>query len=255
MYLKQRLAAGELLLGAGMFANSPEAIEHGARGMDWIWWEGQHTHADWQTMAHGVRTANWLQIPILLRTWTQDGGTIERLLDTGTEGIIVPMVDTPEQAAEIVSHCYYPPVGNRSIGSVRTEVIEADTDEWNRRVVTVMMIESPLAVQNAEAIANVLGVDALFVGMRDLAMRKGEVVNDYTAAASVSGELEHVLRICQKAGRAAAVVASSTDELVQRIGDGYRLICAGFDLNFLQEGWAAMRQAAAQVRIGDKRDD
>ncbi len=246
MFFKQRLAAGECLLGAGLFTNSPEAIEYAARDMDWIWWEGQHTHADWQATVHGVRTAAWLRIPTLVRTWTHDGGTIERLLDTGAEGIIVPMVDTPQQAQEIVSHCYYPPVGNRSIGSVRMECIEPDTDAWNRRIVTVMMIETPEAVDNAEAIARVPGVDALFVGMRDLAMRKGQVVDDYNAYASLLPELAHVLSACQKAGKAAAVLVSSPEELLMRMQDGYRLICAGVDLNILQEGWLKMREASSR---------
>ena len=244
MCFKQRLAAGHCVLGAGIFTNSPEAIEYAARGMDWIWWEGQHTHADWQTLIHGVRTAACMRIPTLVRTWTHDGGTIERLLDAGAEGIIVPMVDTPRQAEEIVAHCYYPPVGNRSIGSARMECIEPDTDEWNNRIVTVMMIETPEAVRNAEAIARVPGVDALFVGMRDLAMRKGAVVNDYTAYASVAAELAHVLQVCQKTGKAPAVLVSSPEELTMRIEDGYRLICAGVDLNILEEGWRRMREVS-----------
>ena len=113
MYLKQRLAGGEYLLGAGIYSNSPDLIEYTADGMDWIWWDCQRTHADWETTLHGVRAAFGMRIPVLVRTWTQDGGTIERLLDTGAEGIIVPMVNTPEQAEEIVSSCYYPPLRNR----------------------------------------------------------------------------------------------------------------------------------------------
>jgi len=247
MYFKQRLSARHLAIGAGVFTNSPEVIEYAAKGMDWIWWEAQHTHADWQTLIHGVRAANWMQIPILVRTWTHDGGTIERLLDTGADGIIVPMVNTPRQAEEIVSHCYYPPVGNRSIGSVRMECIEPDTNEWNNRIVTVMMVETPEAVRNAETIANVPGVDALFVGMRDLAMRKGEEVNDYTAHASLTAELDHVVQACKKSGKAAAVVVSSPEELASRVRDGYRLICAGADLNILEEGWRKMRDVCTRT--------
>jgi len=243
MYLKERLAAGHRLIGALIYSNSPEVIEYGAVGMDWIWWEGQHTHADWQTMIHGVRTAHWMGIPPLVRTWTHDGGTIERLLDTGAEGIIVPMVDTPEQAEEIVSHCYYPPFGNRSFGSVRMERMEKDLSEWNKRIVTIMMIETPEALQNAEAIASVEGVDGLYVGMRDLALRLGKDVNDYTAHASLEDELDHVVKTCQRVGKAAAVLVSSPEELILRIQDGYQLICAGADLNILEAGWGHMREA------------
>ena len=124
MYLKQRLAAGQRLIGAGIFSGSPDVIEYTAVGMDWIWWEAQHAHPDWQTLVHGVRTAYGMRIPALVRTWTHEGGTIERLLDTGAEGIIVPLVDTPEQAEESVSRCYYPPFGKRSYGAIRMERIK-----------------------------------------------------------------------------------------------------------------------------------
>ena len=247
MYLKERLAAEHRLIGALIYSNSPEVIEYAAVGMDWIWWEGQHTHASWERMIHGVRTAQWMGIPALTRTWTHDGGTIERLLDTGAEGIIVPMVDTPEQAEEIVSHCYYPPIGNRSFGAVRMERIEKDLNEWNKRIVTILMIETPQALQNAEAIANVPGVDGLYVGMRDLALRLGRDVDDYTAHASLTDELDHVVKSCQSAGKAAAVLVSSPDELVSRIQDGYQLICAGADLNIIEAGWRQMRGVFEKV--------
>lgn len=107
--MKERIKAGHGLLGACIYLNSPEVIEHAAEGMDWIWWEAQHTHADWQTLVHGVRAANGMGIPVLVRSWTHNRDTLERILDTGAEGIIVPMVNTPEQAGEIVSRCYYPP--------------------------------------------------------------------------------------------------------------------------------------------------
>jgi 4-hydroxy-2-oxoheptanedioate aldolase len=188
-----------------------------------------------------------MRIPALIRTWTHDGGTIERLLDTGAEGITVPMVNTPEQAEAIVSHCYYPPLGNRSYGSVRMEMIEGDLDEWNKRIVTVLQLETPEAVQNAELIAKVPGVDALNVGMRDLALRLGRDVDDYTAHLSVKEELDHVLKVCQENGKVASVIVSSPDELVARIQNGYRLICAGMDLNILQEYWVRMRKIYEEV--------
>lgn len=248
MYLKERLAAGQCLIGAGVYTNSPEVIEYACKGMDWIWWESQHLHAGWQNIVHAIRTANLVKTPALIRTWSHEGGTIEKLLDTGAEGIIVPMVNTPEQAEAIVAHCYYPPVGNRSYGSVRTEVLEANLNEWNKRIVTVMQLETSEAIQNAEAIARVPGVDALHVGMRDLALRLGKQVDDYNAHLSVEAELDHVVKVCQKTGKAAAVIVSSPEELLARLRDGYRLICAGADLNILEAGWRRMREVFEQAK-------
>lgn len=251
MLLKDRLAAGETLLGAGLFSGSTELLEYSAAGMDWVWWDCQHSHQDWQTILHGVRTAGLLKIPVLIRTWTHDGGTIERLLDTGADGMIVPMVNTAAQAEQIVSHCYYPPLGNRSVGSARMERIEPRPDVWNQRMVVVMQLETPEAIENAEAIARVPGVDALHVGMRDLALRIGKEVNDYNAHEIVKQELDHVVRVCRAAGKAAAVIVSSPGELLARVHDGYRFICAGADLNLVEEGWHAMRDALTSSRSDD----
>ena len=247
-YLKERLAAGECFLGAGMYSNSPDVVEWAARGMDWIWWDCQHTQGDWQDILLGVRTAQTQGIPVLVRTWTHDGGTIERLLDTGAEGIIVPMVNTVAQAQAIVPHCYYPPLGNRSYGSTHVERIEASLDEWNKRIVTVLQLETPEAVANAETIASLPGVDALHVGMRDLALRMGKAVDDYSAHTAVADALEHVVQACRKHGKAAAVIVSSDDELVARMRGGYRLICAGFDTNIIEEGWRHKREVAQSLR-------
>jgi len=201
-YFKQRIAAGEFLIGAVIYSNSPAVVEHGTAGLDWIWWEAQHTHPDWSMTTHAVRTANMMGIPLLIRTWTHDPGTIERLLDTGAEGIIVPMVNTAEQAREIVSHCYFPPVGNRSYGSIRMEKIETDLDEWNKRIVTIMQIETPEAVENAQAIADVPGVDGLHLGSRDLALRLGKDMDMHRVNKAVEQQLEHVVEACRNERRA-----------------------------------------------------
>lgn len=235
MNFKQRITAGECLLGACIYSNSPQIIECGAVGMDWIWWDAQHTHGDWSTIAHGVRTANLMNIPALIRTWTQDPGTIERLLDTGAEGIIVPMVETPEQARRIVAHCTYPPLGNRSFGSIRMDYLEKDLEKWNRRIVTIMQIETPQGVENAEAIARVPGVDALNVGARDLALRLGRHVHEDTANTVVASQTDRVAEACARAGKAAAIIAFSESDMEACIRKGYRLICAGVDTSHVCE--------------------
>ena len=243
MYLKERLARGERLLGAGIYSGSPEVVEYACRGLDWIWLDAQHSHTDWQGLIHVVRAAHWIGVPVLVRTWTHDGGTIERLLDTGAEGIIVPMVDTPQQARSIVEHCYYPPQGRRSFGAVRPERIQPDLNEWNRRIVTVLQVETPEGVANAEAIARVPGVDALHVGGRDLALRLGRAATEYSMAEVVKEELAEVASACRRAGKAAAVIAFTPEILAGCLSQGYTLICAGMDVDRLEEDYRRMREA------------
>ncbi len=182
-----------------------------------------------------------MRIPVLVRTWTHDSGTIEKLLDTGAEGIIVPMVNTPEQAAEIVSHCYYPPVGVRSRGSIRVECVEKDVGEWNKRVVTIMMIETPEAMKNAEAIANVPGVDGLLIGAEDLSQARGKFVDSKTTHAKVKDDVKYLTEVCRKTGKAPGAIASSPEDLVERLQEGYKLICASFDVDLARNQFRLMR--------------
>jgi 2-keto-3-deoxy-L-rhamnonate aldolase RhmA len=235
MYLKERLTSGECVIGAGIYSGSVEMIEYTTEGMDWIWLEAQHTHPDWQSLVYGVRTAYTRRIPTLVRTWTHDPGTIEKLLDTGAEGIIVPMVNTPGQAEQIVSHCYYPPVGIRSYGSLRTEIIEKDTAEWNKRIMTIMMIETPEAIENAEAIANVDGVDGLLMGASDLSLRRGRFTGSKTAHDMIAKDVEYLAQVCKSTGTAAATIALTGQALIERMQQGYQLICAGMDLDHVRD--------------------
>jgi 4-hydroxy-2-oxoheptanedioate aldolase len=152
-------------------------------------------------------------------------------------------VDTPEQARSIVEHCYYPPQGRRSFGAVRPERIEEDTAEWNRRIVTVLQVETPEGVRNAEAIARVPGVDALHVGGRDLAMHLGRAATEYTMAEVVKEELAEVASACRRAGKAAAVIAFTPEILTDCLAQGYTLICAGMDVDRLAEDYRRMREA------------
>jgi 4-hydroxy-2-oxoheptanedioate aldolase len=247
MYFKERIAAGEYLLGAGMFCASPEVVEYCAKGMDWVWLEAQHTHADWQTLIHCARAAHAINVPTLVRTWTHDTGTVERLLDMGVEGVIVPMINTAEQAREVVSHCYYPPLGKRSFGSLRMERIEESTTEWNKRMVTMVQIETPEAVNNAEAIARVPGVDILNVGIRDLAMRQNiewELDKEY---AVLSDQIKHVISASKKAGKATCVIALTPKSLTNAIGDGCQLICAGMEVDHLVISYQVMGKAFKEL--------
>jgi 2-keto-3-deoxy-L-rhamnonate aldolase RhmA len=209
-----------------------------------------------------VRVARAVQVPLLVRTWTHDGGTIQRILDTGADGLIVPMVDTPEQAAEIVSHCYFPPLGRRSSGGPSPAGGWGDRDwlsdveEWNQRITLILMIETPQAVQNTEAIARVAGVDGLIIGAMDLSLRLDRPAVGSTPHDRVRPEMEHVVRVCRQTGKAAGVIALTPEAMTARIQEGYRLISAGADVNHVRFAYqrlmASAREAMQAVETAGK---
>jgi 4-hydroxy-2-oxoheptanedioate aldolase len=254
--LKERIAAGQCLIGVCFYSHSPDVVEFTGAEMDWLWWEAQHDPCDWQSIVHGVRAAYAVRMPMLIRTWTHNGDTIERLLDTGAEGIIVPTVDTPEQAREIVARCYYPPVGRRSFGSIRPQCVEPNTDAWNRRVVTIMMVETPESLANAEAIAAVPGVDGLLMGARDLTLRLGRTWDPTIGFAIVAEEMKQMVEACRRAGKAAGNLAMTPEDITARIQEGHRLICAGTDVDHLKLSFRNTRRvfdaAARQLGIPTK---
>jgi 4-hydroxy-2-oxoheptanedioate aldolase len=247
MHLKQRIAAGHCLIGAGVYSYSPEAVEYSAPGTDWIWWENQHSLGDWQATIHGVRAAQIIQVPLLIRTWTHQGETIERLLDSGAEGIIVPTVNRPDQAADIVSHCYYPPLGKRSWGAARIERQGFGTDEWNRRVVVILMIETAEGLQNAEAIAGIPGVDGLLIGPADLALNLGKRNAPFVSHNDIRAEGELVLAACRNTGKAAGAIAVTVPDLVARIEEGFRFLSAGMDVFHAAAAFRQLCDAGRQV--------
>ncbi|MDA0660377.1 MAG: aldolase/citrate lyase family protein [Planctomycetota bacterium] len=247
MNLKQRIARGDFLVGAGIYSNSVDVIDAATRDMDWIWWECQHAHADWQTTIHAVRAAYGLKIPVLIRTWTHDPGTIERLLDTGAEGIIVPMVDTAEQARAVVRCCYYPPLGNRSFGSIRAELVEPDLDAWNKRVIVIPQIETPLGIANCDEIVHVPGIDGLLIGARDLSLRRGRLNSELADLEGLAEDVQLLVNSCRNAGKVAAAIALTPKGLAERFRQGFRLVCAGMDVDHLLLAYQGMRRTRDEI--------
>jgi 2-keto-3-deoxy-L-rhamnonate aldolase RhmA len=173
-----------------------------------------------------------------------------RALDGGAWGIVMPHVDTAEEAAEIVQRLKYPPQGHRSVmGALphfgyRSLPVGEAARRINAEMLVVAMIETPRAVANAQQIAAVPGIDGLLIGTNDLAMEMG-IPGEFTHAGIVAA-YEAVVAACQRAGKWPGMGGAYADDLLQRyIGMGMRMILAGADLSFLA---AAATQRAKLLR-------
>src|SRR5213076_3019406 len=122
------------------------------------------------TLEHAVGLVS-NRVPILVRTAENSAISISQALDTGAEGVIVPLIETDEQAAAAVAAARFPPHGQRSGGGVRP--LTRDYAAANDRTVVGVMIETERAVHNASAIANTKGIDFVFIGTGDLAISLG----------------------------------------------------------------------------------
>src|SRR6185437_721462 len=178
---RQRLERGELSLGLGIRYSRGVEIAKILKtcGYDWLFIDLEHGTLSLDTAAQMAVAALDAGIAPLVRVPEGEYSMATRILDGGALGIVVPHVDTPETAAAVVSHLKYPPIGHRSVAGTsahfdfRSLKVGELTAAGNAATLVVMMIETPTAVANAEAIAAVPGIDALLIGTNDLSMEMG----------------------------------------------------------------------------------
>jgi len=192
-----------------------------------------------------IRVADACGLPPIPRVPGHAYDIIGPVMDMRPAGIMVPMVDTPEQARQVVQATRFPPLGNRSFGGRR--LIDLEGRDFFRTVnqdtLLLAQIETPKAVENASAIAAIDGVDVLFFGADDLKVRLGIPINTpVTDSGELTRALERVARDARAAGKFAGCVATNGKTLALAVSLGYRLIAGGHDVYFLREATNAKLQ-------------
>jgi 2-keto-3-deoxy-L-rhamnonate aldolase RhmA len=238
--LRERLAAGPAY---GLFLVSGNAMlaeAAGYTGVDWVVLDmegGAMTKVD---ALHQAQALTGTPVTTIVRVPRLDRHDIEHALDLGVAGVMVPKVDRVEDA-ELAARCTrYPPEGARGVNPVRASAYYSAADGYyasaNREVVCIVQIESREALQNAEKIARVPGIDALFIGANDLAMDLGQPGN--TSGPAFDEACRTVLDACAGAGKPAGIFASSTKSARQYAKDGFRFIAIGNEVKFFVQSAA-----------------
>lgn len=179
--MKRKLEAGGLAASLNVMHWRGVNIAGIARecGFDWLFIDLEHNSMDLDTAAQLCVAALPTGVTPIVRVPSHDQFQSTRILDGGAMGVVVPHVDTPEQARRIVANCKYPPLGHRSLTAPLPQlgfatVPVADAIEiLNRNTLVIVMLETPLAIANADAIAAVAGVDGLMIGTNDLSAEMG----------------------------------------------------------------------------------
>jgi 4-hydroxy-2-oxoheptanedioate aldolase len=166
-------------------------------------------------------------------------------LDAGADGVMVPMVDTPDQAEAVVRAAKFPPLGDRSFGGRRVIDTRGRMYAHTSNDATFLMaqIETPEGLENVDAIAAVDGVDIIFLGPDDMRLRRGERMDEPRSMEQLERDMERVAEAGRANGKPCAMPAIGSEmiQLCQRIG--FQIICCGMDAAFLADG----SQAASQV--------
>lgn len=184
-------------------------------------------------------------VPTWVRLADDRASGIGRALDAGADGVIVPLVDSPEQAAAAVRACRYPPLGQRSWGPAAPLVGRAapTPDDANARVRCAVMVETAAALAAAGPIAGTPGLDMVFVGPFDLALALGRTVDDLLADDAPGAPLPTVASACRAAGVRAGAFAGDHDRAERLVALGFTDVVVATDAGLL--GGAA-RDAVAR---------
>ncbi|HJZ32138.1 MAG TPA: aldolase/citrate lyase family protein [Hyphomicrobiaceae bacterium] len=244
----QRIRGGQLTLGLGVhhLRGSAVPLLAKAAGYDWLFIDAEHGAISTPEIAQIAMAALPMGVVPIVRicSGALDEGT--RALDNGALGIVVPHVDTPEEARRLVEAFRFAPIGHRSTGGsnacfgYRPPPAAEAQKILNAEILVIVMIETPRAVDNAAAIAAVEGIDALLIGSNDLSLELG--IPGQLGDERVRSAYAKVAAACRQHHKVLGMGGVYDQELASRyIGMGARLVLAGSDHGLLLE--AASRRA------------
>lgn len=244
--LREALSTGRPLLGAWLQMPNPIAAEAvGHLGFDWVGIDTQHGLIGYETLLSMLQAVAVSGTPSVVRVSGNIPGEIGRALDSGAQGIIVPLIETAEAAAQAADACRYPPRGHRSWGAMRPafEASPYSPALGDEQAVCFAMVETVTGVDSIDAIAAVDGVDVVYIGPSDLASSAGLPPMLALKEDSHRELVERIAAACARAGKWSGIHPPTPD-----IGwyekQGFRLLPVYRDLPALQEGAAASIEAA-----------
>lgn len=228
---RKRLRGRESLIGTMVTLPVPAIAEILADlGFDWLFVDGEHGPLETREIL-AILQAVGNRVACLVRVPGSEEAPIKKVLDLGAEGIIVPQVNTVEQAASVVRYARYAPAGSRGVGLARAHGYGLRFQEYlekaNDRVAVIVQAEHARAVENIESIVKVEGIDAVLLGPYDLAASLGKMgrIDD----PAVIEAIDHVTRTCQAAGIPLGYFGVSAQAVRPYMERGYSLIAAGVD--------------------------
>jgi 2-dehydro-3-deoxyglucarate aldolase len=233
--LKARLKKGETLTGTFVCLGHPDVTECLSRlGYDFLLLDGEHSPIGFETMQKMMQAMNGTGcVPIVRPQWNEMV-VVKRVLDLGAYGVLLPWVNTKEEAQNAVRVCKYPPEGIRGCGPRRAATFDPEYfSTVNDELLITVQIETQQAVDNVEEILSVDGIDACYIGPYDLALsmlgRLPEWNNPQYLAA-----FDKVLAASEKSGKPAGMF-TSPDNIEWAIKKGFRFNTVGSADDFLMQ--------------------
>jgi len=245
----ERLRNGQTQLGFCVMYPAAGIIEGVGRDWDWFWIDGQHGQFGYTDLLNAVRACDVMGKPAFIRVAGHEAGPIGMALDCAATGIIVPCVDTPEQAAAVVRAAKFPPLGNRSYGGRRPVDLggRGYSHTANQDTMLICQIESPEAIENAPAIAAMPGVDGLFLGPDDITLRRGCEMTGPRPMEMLTKDMQAVADACREYGKIAVIPAVGAERQTLARDMGFGMIVGTADVVLLRTGSVESAKAAREV--------
>jgi len=228
--VRAKLKRGEPSVGTWLSLPDPMAAQLMARvGFDWLTLNLEHAPIGIETMAQSFAIIAASGPAPLARVVSNTAENIKRVLDNGGWGIVVPMVNSRADAAAVVAAARYAPLGERSVGGL-LHAANFDTDpatyyeKANEQILVVVQLEHVKAVENAEEILSVPGIDAFFIGPNDLLSSMGRKPVFESDHAPFVDALKHLVATGRKHGVAPGIHVADAAAAKRRIAEGFQFI-------------------------------
>ncbi|MCK5734070.1 MAG: hypothetical protein KAI38_07780 [Candidatus Latescibacteria bacterium] len=243
---KERLESGSPVLGTSILFEAPGLIESlSGQDWDWFWLDGQHALRQHTWLEH-IRACELIDIPPVIRVPSCDGHFISQALDLGAWDIMVPMVESAEQAREAVQAAYFPPLGSRSAAGTRPIVLNGMeylkmAARWTSLTV---QIETKEGMDHLHEIAAVPGVDSIFIGTWDLCLSMGIPLAEKDTSKEIEDAIQRVGRVAADNGKYAGIICAP-EAIPMRMEQGYLFFILSISVNLISE---PMSQLLARTR-------
>lgn len=252
--LKTKILNRESTIGSWLTIGSTVTAEIMARaGYDWLTVDMEHSAITLDIAQEMIRVIDLCGVPALVRVGHNQPNLIKRVMDCGAAGVIVPMVNTVEEAKQAVASVKYPPYGFRGVGLARAQDYGWEFEEYKRwnddNSVVIVQVEHIDAVNNLEAILDVEGVDGFIVGPYDLSGSLG--VPGQFDHPDVVTALNKVRRVSEERNALSGfhVIPPEMEPLQAKYDEGYKFVAHSLDMMFLGAG-ARGAVASARTLLG-----
>jgi 2-keto-3-deoxy-L-rhamnonate aldolase RhmA len=246
--LKAKLKKGEAVIGTFVMMGHPDGAEWLSRvGFDWLLLDSEHATADYQTLQRMMQAMNGSGcIPIVRPQWN-DQVVMKRVLDIGAYGVLIPWVNSKEEAEQAVSYCKYPPEGIRGWGPRRAGMFDPDYFKTaNEELLITIQIETQKALDNLDEILSVPGIDACYIGPWDLSVSLGFGVPPDLNEPRYREAFDRVLEAAAKHGKPAGMFCTS-DNVEWALEKGFIYNTVDCDDAFLIQGAKAAVEKARRA--------